>query len=33
MALWVVGRTTNSVDATRLMWAFFRAHPRHGRTP
>ena len=28
---WLVGRTTSSVDATELMWAFFRAHPR--RTP
>lgn len=25
---WLVGRTSNSVDATRLMWEFFRAHPR-----
>ena len=24
---WFVGRTTHSVDATRLMWAFFRDHP------
>jgi polyhydroxybutyrate depolymerase len=25
---WFAGRTTRSVDATRLTWAFFRAHPR-----
>ena len=24
---WFVGRTTHSVDATRLMWAFFSEHP------
>jgi len=24
---WLVGRTSDSVDATREMWAFFRAHP------
>jgi len=24
---WWVGPTTHSVDATRTMWAFFRAHP------
>jgi polyhydroxybutyrate depolymerase len=24
---WFVGRTCRSVDATRLMWAFFREHP------
>jgi polyhydroxybutyrate depolymerase len=24
---WFVGRTTHSVDATRLMWMFFREHP------
>jgi len=24
---WFVGRTTRSIDATRLMWAFFRDHP------
>ncbi len=24
---WIVGPTTNSVDATRLLWAFYRAHP------
>jgi polyhydroxybutyrate depolymerase len=24
---WMVGRTSNSIDATGLMWAFFRAHP------
>jgi len=24
---WFVGRTTTSIDASRLMWAFFRAHP------
>jgi polyhydroxybutyrate depolymerase len=26
---WFVGRTTRSIDATSLMWAFFRDHPRH----
>ena len=25
---WIVGRTTRSIDATSLMWAFFREHPR-----
>ncbi len=25
---WWLGRTTNSIDATREMWAFFQAHPR-----
>jgi polyhydroxybutyrate depolymerase len=24
---WFVGRTTGSIDATSLMWAFFSAHP------
>lgn len=24
---WLVGRGTHSIDATRLMWAFFREHP------
>ena len=24
---WIVGSTSNSVDATRVMWAFFRKHP------
>jgi polyhydroxybutyrate depolymerase len=24
---WFVGRTTHSIDATSLMWAFFNAHP------
>ena len=24
---WFFGRTTNSIDATREMWAFFQAHP------
>ncbi|HTL03060.1 MAG TPA: PHB depolymerase family esterase [Vicinamibacterales bacterium] len=24
---WFFGRTTNSIDATRLTWAFFAAHP------
>ena len=24
---WFVGRTTRSIDATRLMWEFFDAHP------
>jgi len=24
---WLLGPTSRSVDATRLMWAFFRAHP------
>ena len=27
LAEWFVGRTTNSIDASSLMWAFFRAHP------
>ena len=28
---WFVGRTTRSIDATRLMWAFFLDHPLQGR--
>ena len=24
---WLVGHTSRSIDATRLMWAFFREHP------
>ena len=24
---WFVGRTTRSIDASRIMWDFFRAHP------
>lgn len=27
---WYVGLTSRSVDATRLIWAFFRAHPQQG---
>ena len=27
---WMLGRTTQSIDATREMWNFFRAHPRSG---
>jgi polyhydroxybutyrate depolymerase len=26
---WFVGRTTRSIDATGLMWAFFQKHPLH----
>lgn len=25
---WLFGRTTQSIDATRIMWAFFLAHPQ-----
>lgn len=25
---WLLGRTTYSIDASRTMWEFFRAHPR-----
>ena len=28
---WIVGRMSNSVDATSLMWAFFRKHRLHSR--
>jgi polyhydroxybutyrate depolymerase len=28
---WFVGRTSNSIDATSLMWAFFREHPLPGK--
>jgi polyhydroxybutyrate depolymerase len=28
MPEWLVGRTTRSIDATQVMWAFFRDHPR-----
>jgi polyhydroxybutyrate depolymerase len=24
---WFVGKTSNSIDATSVMWSFFRAHP------
>ena len=27
---WFVGPTSTSIDATSLMWAFFRAHPLNG---
>jgi len=27
MPTWMVGPTSNSIDATKEMWAFFRAHP------
>lgn len=27
MPEWFVGRTSRGIDATRLMWEFFRAHP------
>lgn len=27
MPEWICGRTTRSIDATRLMWSFFREHP------
>ena len=27
MVEWWVGATSRSIDATRLMWAFFREHP------
>lgn len=27
MPEWLVGRTSRSIDATSLMWAFFREHP------
>lgn len=30
MPSWWVGRTTDSIDATREMWTFFRAHPLPG---
>lgn len=29
----LVGTTTSSIDATRIMWDFFRAHPLTGRVP
>jgi len=25
-AEWMIGRYSNSIDATRQMWAFFREH-------
>ncbi|PKO14321.1 MAG: hypothetical protein CVU39_14890 [Chloroflexi bacterium HGW-Chloroflexi-10] len=25
---WIVGATTQEIDATRLMWAFFEGHPK-----
>jgi polyhydroxybutyrate depolymerase len=27
---WFVGPTNRSIDATSLMWAFFREHPLRG---
>ena len=27
MPAWIVGRTTNTIDATEVMWSFFMAHP------
>ncbi len=27
MAEWFLGRTSNGVDATAVMWKFFREHP------
>ena len=29
MPEWIVGRTSRSIDATTLMWAFFREHQRY----
>ena len=29
---WFVGRTANSIDATRVMWAFFMDHPLQRKT-
>jgi polyhydroxybutyrate depolymerase len=29
LAEWFIGSTSRSIDATREMWAFFRAHPAH----
>jgi polyhydroxybutyrate depolymerase len=26
---WFCGRTTNSINATQLMWKFFQQHPLH----
>jgi polyhydroxybutyrate depolymerase len=28
---WFAGRTSHSVDATSVMWAFFREHPLRKR--
>ena len=34
MPAWIVGRTTNTIDATAIMWSFFLAHPLPAdRTP
>jgi polyhydroxybutyrate depolymerase len=30
---WLAGHATNAVDATSLMWAFFRDHPLRRGTP
>lgn len=32
MPHWLVGPTSNSVDATSQMWMFFREHPQHPRS-
>jgi polyhydroxybutyrate depolymerase len=28
---WLLGHTNQNIDATREMWAFFRAHPLRER--
>ena len=34
MPAWIVGKTTNTIDATATMWSFFMAHPLPAdRTP
>lgn len=31
MTEWWAGRTTNEIDATRIMWEFYAQHPRPGK--
>jgi polyhydroxybutyrate depolymerase len=33
MAEWIVGKTTQDIDATRTMWDFFRQHPMKRQAP
>ncbi len=33
LAEWIAGRTTQDINATRVMWAFFRENPRSSYVP
>jgi polyhydroxybutyrate depolymerase len=30
---WLLGPSTDSIDATAMIWTFFREHPRRAREP